>query len=87
MVYSGQTRSILETDQRSGGVDSKSPDIEANDDGTYTVWFGPKAPEGEEGNWVQTIPGKSFNVMFRLYGPLEPWLEKTWKPGDFELVE
>ncbi len=87
MVYSGQTRSILETDQKSGGVDSKSPDIEANDDGTYTVWFGPKAPEGEEGNWVQTIPGKSFNVMFRLYGPLEPWLEKTWKPGDFELVE
>jgi len=23
----------------------------------------------------------------RLYGPLEPWFDKTWKPSDFELVE
>jgi dipeptidyl aminopeptidase/acylaminoacyl peptidase len=22
--------------------------------------------------------------VFRLYGPLEPWFDKTWKPGDFE---
>ncbi|MCP4383029.1 MAG: DUF1254 domain-containing protein [Hyphomicrobiales bacterium] len=87
MVYSGQTRSILETDQKSGGIDSKSPDIVANEDGGYTVWFGPEAPEGKEGNWVQTMPGKSFNVMLRLYGPLEPWFEKSWKPGDLELVK
>jgi hypothetical protein len=87
MVYSGQHRSILETDQKTGGVDSKSPDIKANEDGSYTVWFGPKAPKGQEGNWVQTIPGKSYNVLLRLYGPLEPWFDKTWKPSDFELVE
>ena len=87
MVYSGQHRSILETDQKTGGVDSLSPDIKPNKDGSYTVWFAPKAPKGHEGNWVQTVPGKSFNVLFRLYGPLEPWFDKTWKPGDFELVE
>ena len=87
MVYSGQHRSILETDQKTGGVDSKSPDINANEDGSYTVWFGPEAPKGQEGNWVQTIPGKSYNVLLRLYGPLEPWFDKTWKPGDFKLVE
>ncbi len=87
MVYSGQHRSILETDQKTGGVDSKSPDIKPNKDGTYTVWFGPKAPKGHEGNWVQTVPGKSYNVLFRVYGPLKPWFEKTWKPGDFELVK
>ena len=87
MVYSGQHRSMLETDQKLAGVDSNSPNIKPNKDGSYTVWFAPKAPKGKEGNWVQTVPGKSFNVMFRLYGPLEPWLEKTWKPGDFELVE
>jgi hypothetical protein len=33
------------------------------------------------------MPGKSYNVLLRLYGPLEPWFDKTWKPGDFELVE
>jgi hypothetical protein len=83
MVYSGQTRSILETDQRSGGVDSNSPDLVENADGSYTVWFSSQAPEGKEGNWVQTLSDKSFNVLLRLYGPLDPWFDKTWKPGDF----
>lgn len=86
MVYSGQHRSILETDQKTGGVDSNSPDLKANDDGTYTIWFGPKAPVGHKGNWVQTLPGKSFFTMFRLYGPLESWMDKSWKIGDFEQV-
>jgi hypothetical protein len=38
------------------GVDSKQPDLEANPDGSYTIWFGPRAPEGKESNWVQTMP-------------------------------
>jgi len=46
------------------------------------VYFGPKAPEGKEKNWIQTLPGKSYNVLLRLYGPLEQWFDKTWKPGD-----
>jgi len=86
MVYSGQHRSILETDQRSGGLDNLNPDVKANADGSYTIWFCPQAPAGKEGNWIQTMPGKSYNVIFRLYGPLEPWFDKTWKPGDLELV-
>ena len=53
----------------------------------YTVWFGPTAPEGHEDNWIQTMPGKSYNVLLPFYGPPEPWFDKTWKPGDFELVE
>jgi len=87
MLYSGQTRSILETDQRSGGIDSKRPGIKANADGSYTIYVGPEAPEGREKNWAQTIPGKSFNVMMRLYGPLDPWFDKSWKPGDFVEVK
>jgi hypothetical protein len=23
----------------------------------------------------------------RLYGPLEPWFKKTWRPGEIELVK
>ncbi len=87
MIYSGQTRSILATDQKSGGVDSNSPDIVANEDGSYTVWFSQEPPEGKQGNWGQTLPGKSFNVLLRLYGPLEPWFDKSCKPGDFIPVE
>jgi len=87
MVYDSQTRSVLETDQKSAGVDSTSPKVEANADGSYTVWFAPTAPTGKEGNWVQTMPGKSYHVLLRLYGPLEPFFEKTWIPGDIELAE
>lgn len=87
VVYSGQTRSMLETDQKLAGLDSNDPLIAANPDGSYTIWFCPTAPKGKEHNWVQTIPGKSFNVILRLYAPLQPWFDKTWKPGDFQLVK
>jgi hypothetical protein len=87
MVYSGQHRSMLETDQKLAGLDSNNPSVKANDDASYTMWFGPSAPQGHEGNWIQTMPAKSYNVLLRLYGPLQPWFDKTWKPGDFELVK
>jgi hypothetical protein len=86
-VYSGQHRSMLETDQKLAGVDSNSKSLKPDADGSYTVYFGPTAPQGHEGNWIQTMPGKSYNVLLRLYGPLQPWFDKTWKPGDFELVK
>lgn len=86
-AYDTQTRSLLETDQRRGGIDSLNPALKPNEDGTYTIWFGPEAPEGMEGNWVQTMPEKSWYVLLRLYSPLEPWFDGSWKPGDFELAD
>jgi hypothetical protein len=43
-----------------------------------------KAPAGQEANWVQTMPGKGWNSLLRLYAPLDPWFDK---PGDFERVD
>jgi len=83
-VYDNQTRSLLPTDQKSAGIDSTRSDIKKNADGGATVWFGPKPPAGQETNWVQTMPGRGYFVLLRLYGPLEPWFKKTWQPGDFE---
>jgi hypothetical protein len=83
-VYDGQTRSLLETDQKNAGIDSNNKNVKANSDGSYTIYFGPKAPQGKEDNWVQTMPEKSYFVFMRLYGPLQPWFDKSWKPGDFE---
>ena len=85
-VYDSQTRSMLETDQKLAGIDSTQKSMKSNSDGSYTVYFGPKAPVGQEGNWVQTWPGKSWQVILRLYGPLQPWFDKTWKPGDLEAM-
>jgi hypothetical protein len=33
------------------------------------------------------MPGKGWNVILRLYSPLEPWYNKTWRPGEIELVK
>ena len=81
-IYDSQTRSMLETDQKLAGIDSTLPTMKKNDDGSVTVWFAPKAPAGQEGNWVQTMPGKSWNVILRLYAPLS--LGST-RPGSREI--
>ena len=78
---------MLQTDQQFPGIDSKKADLQKNPDGSITVYFGPQAPEGKASNWVQTLPKKSFNVMYRMYSPLEPWFDKNWKLGDFEAVK
>jgi hypothetical protein len=84
VVYDNQTRSMLQTDARFPSVGSASEGIVVNPDTSVDVWFGPSAPKGHETNWVQTVPGKGWNVLFRLYGPLQSWFDKTWKPGEFE---
>lgn len=61
--------------------------MKKNSDGWVTVWFGPKAPAGKEANWIATVPDKGWFTLIRLHGPLEPWFDKSWKPGDFELVK
>jgi len=85
IVYDNQTRSMLQTDQQAPSVSSQNKDLLVNADGSVDVWFGPEAPSGKENNWVQTIPGKGWFMILRLYGPLEPWFNKTWRPGEIEL--
>jgi hypothetical protein len=57
-----------------------------NDDGSVDLYFGPNPPKGWEKNWTQTVSGKGWFAILRLYGPLETWFDKSWRPGDFELV-
>ncbi len=87
VLYSSQTRSMLQTDQQFPSTGSLKNGIVVNSDTSVDVYFGPKAPAGMENNWVQTVPGKGWNMLLRLYGPLEPWFDKTWRPGEIELVE
>jgi hypothetical protein len=85
ILYSDQTRSMTQTDQKSPAVSSQEKDLIVNADGSIDVWFGPKAPEGKAPNWVQTVPGTGWNVVLRLYGALEPWFDQSWRPGEVEL--
>ena len=86
-MYDNQTRSMLQTSQAFPTVGSQTEGLKQNEDGSYDIYFAPKPPKGFENNWLETVPGKGWFVGLRLYGPLEPWIEKTWRPGEIELVE
>ena len=87
-VYDTQTRSLIQVPSTIWpALASNSGTLQANDDGSYDLYFGPNAPQGKESNWVQTIPGKSWFQLFRLYGPLQPWFDQTWKLNEFEPID
>ncbi|MEF8754299.1 MAG: DUF1254 domain-containing protein [Accumulibacter sp.] len=89
-LYDNQSRSMLDTPQRyprAGSQKFPSPAAEPDASGVTTVHFGPKQPEGvKRGNWIQTTPGKGWFVILRLYSPLEPFFNKSWRPSEIELV-
>ena len=35
---------------------------------------------------LAAVPKKGYFVLLRLYGPLEPFFDKTWRPSEIELV-
>lgn len=86
LIYDPQTRSMLQTDQQFPGLNSMKGDVNPNADGSYDIYFGPEPPEGQEDNWIQTIPGKGFFVILRIYGPLKSWFDQTWRPSEIVKV-
>ena len=89
VVYDPQPRSELQTSQpfpSYNNVPDKDKVI-VNDDGTVDLYFGPEQPPVKEANWVQTMAVKGWWVMLRLYGPLQTWFDKTWKPGNIEEIK
>jgi hypothetical protein len=89
-VYDNQTRSLLQTPQRyprAGSQMYPSPAADTEPDGSTVVYFSPTQPDGvAPGNWIQTDPAKGWFVILRLYSPLQPFFDKTWRPGEIELA-
>jgi hypothetical protein len=86
VLYDRQTRSMLQTGQVKPSLGSQSGTIQANADGTTDIYFGPTAPAGKERNWLQTIPGKGWWAILRLYDPLQRFFDKTWRPSEIEPI-
>ena len=90
-VYDNQTRSIIQTDQRyprAGSQSYPSPAATENQDGSITLYFGPDQPDGvPDGNFVQTLPGRGWFQILRFYSPTEGFFDKSWRPGEVELLE
>ena len=102
-VYDTETRSMLQTPQRfprAGSQSFPTPAATANEDGSTTITFGPEQPsDSPEGNWIQTVPGKGWFPILRLYSPLESFFQKrlidkswkgvfegTWRPSEIEVL-
>ncbi|ROP66094.1 DUF1254 domain-containing protein [Curtobacterium sp. ZW137] len=85
-VYDVASRCLIDNAQQRGDRGSRDEDLVVESDGSVVLHFGPEAPAGRESNWVQTIPGQHWFSYLRLYGPLEPYFERSWTPGDFTRV-
>ena len=84
-AYDPISRSLLGSGGNINVGSTGKPDINA--DGSVDIYFGPKMPAGKKGNWIKTDPDKGFFVVFRFYGPLEGYIEKSWILNDFELLK
>jgi hypothetical protein len=85
-VYDAANSSGLDNGQPFPSLGSRDKPV-MNADGSVYLYFGDKAPAGKEKNWLRTPKGKGYFAILRLYGPLEPALNRTWVPGDFEKVK
>jgi hypothetical protein len=82
-VYDRATHALIR-DQKWSSRASNTPALKQNADGSIDVYFGPKAPEGKESNWIPTNAAGKFEVLFRLYGPEKPFFDKVWVLPDVE---
>jgi len=87
VIYDPQTRSELQTGQPYPSKNNKRDPLVYNQDGSVDLYFGPNPPKGKKANWTQTVPGKAWFAILRLYGPLQSWFDKTWVPGDFIKID
>ena len=74
-------------DTPKSSVDSNQAELKANSDGSVDIYFGPKAPEGKEGNWIPTKKGQRFFMLFRFYGATPAAYDGSYKLNDIERVE
>ena len=67
-------------------VNSLNKGMRKNADGSADIYFGPKAPAGQESNWIYTPVEKSWFAWFRFYGPEKALFDKSWTMPDIARV-
>ncbi|HKE86355.1 MAG TPA: DUF1254 domain-containing protein [Vicinamibacterales bacterium] len=83
VVYDSLSRSELQSGQPFPSISQYTGPL-VNSDGSVDIHFSPEMPKGQEKNWIRTVPGRGWFPIFRFYGPLEPFFDKTWKLNDIE---
>lgn len=84
-VYNRATHTFIEN-AKWVGRSSQTPGLKTNNDGSVTIYYGPKPPKEGESNWVPTDPNGSFEILARFYGPTKGLYDQSWKLSDIEKV-
>ena len=87
VAYDPQTRSMLQAPRSASPALSSRRGVVPKEDGSIDIYFGPEPPESGSASWIQTIPGKGWFAILRFYGPLQPWFDRGWKPGEIEPID
>ena len=85
-LYDVDTRCLVQNKEQIADRSSRMPGLVKNANGSVDLYFGPTAPKGFENNWIPTVSGRSWFTWFRLYAPLEGYIDKTWPLPDIEKV-
>ncbi|QYU68560.1 DUF1214 domain-containing protein [Leptolyngbya sp. 15MV] len=84
-LYEAENGSGLANGQPFPSLGSRDAPV-PNADGSTDLFIGPRMPEGRRANWMPTPAERGWFAVFRLYGPTEAALNRTWKPGDIERI-
>ena len=87
-LYNITDGTMPETPQLLPSKNSLDESIAKSADGSVDLFFGPTRPEGTaETNWIQTVDGRDFMAVIRLYGADIAFFDQTWKPDDVVKVK
>ncbi|MFQ6574026.1 DUF1214 domain-containing protein [Pseudomonas sp. UM16] len=85
-VYDANTAGFIR-EAKVVGLDSYNQQMRTNSDGSVDLYLGPKPPEGLEHNWISTRAGQPFFTLFRIYGPTEGIVNRSWVLNDIQQID
>jgi hypothetical protein len=85
-LYDRDSHALIRGTDRAGRG-SASRGLKANPDGSIDLFFGVRPPPGRAGNWLATIPGSRFQVLFRFREPREALFDNSWILPDVQKLK
>ncbi len=86
IAYSMKTKGFIRNAAAVGKASTQAKEMVMNDDGSFDIYIGAKAPKGMEANFIPSN-GEDFFLLFRLYGPETKDFFKRWQLGDVVKVK
>jgi hypothetical protein len=83
-IYDLETRRPVENELGLVDRSSRQTDLVKRADGSVDIYFGPRVTKGHEQNSLTTVPGRAWFALLRLYGPLQPYFDRSWSLPDIE---